>query len=100
MVKTFSTALVCGLALIGQSYAQEVFIGTQKTKPKSPPLPPVVADQVKVEKAIAVQPPKSGAPASDVSAAKTSAPAKQGSSVASEKKSSTAVDSGGKVAGS
>ena len=59
MVKTLSTALVFGIALMGQSYAQDVFSGDQKAKPKYPKAQVAAADQAKkerhVEKAIAVQ---------------------------------------------
>lgn len=52
MVKTVSTVLVCGLAFVGNAYTQEVFIGTQKTKPKTA-VQPAVADHAKAEKTAA-----------------------------------------------
>ena len=74
MVKTLSTALVFGIALIGQSYAQDVFSGDQKAKPKYPKAQVAATDHAKkeshVEKAIAVQREKVEAPSKKASVTK------------------------------
>ena len=58
MVKTLSTALVCGIVLVAHSHAQDVFSGEQKAKPKYPKAQ-AAANHAKtdshVEKDVAVQ---------------------------------------------
>src|ERR1035437_1185752 len=92
MVKRLSTALVCGIALIAQSYAQEIFVGNQKAKPKYPKAEVVKADHTKaigpVEKAIAVQPDKTSAGPKASSATKSSVVSKQDTPVQSATKGS------------
>jgi murein DD-endopeptidase MepM/ murein hydrolase activator NlpD len=62
MVKTLSATLVCGIALIAHAYAQEVFSGDQKAKPKYPKAQPAASDQAKSDgpkdKSAAIQPEK------------------------------------------
>ncbi len=75
MVKTLSTALVCGIVLIAHSHAQDVFSGEQKAKPKYPKAQPATADHAKseihIEKAVAVQSAKAEAAPKQPSASKT-----------------------------
>jgi murein DD-endopeptidase MepM/ murein hydrolase activator NlpD len=90
MVKTLSTALFCGIAMLAHSYAQEVFSGDQKARPKYPKALPAAADhatQPSGASAVVVHSPKSPEVAA-TSAKKTSvaavAPVKKASSSASD----------------
>jgi murein DD-endopeptidase MepM/ murein hydrolase activator NlpD len=73
MGKTLFTALVCGLILLRQASAQEVFAGEQKAKPKYPKAEAAVSSDhakadVHVEKPVAVHAEKAKAAAATPSA--------------------------------
>jgi murein DD-endopeptidase MepM/ murein hydrolase activator NlpD len=100
MVKTVSTVLVCGLAFVGNAYTQEVFIGTQKTKPKTA-VQPALTDHAKAEKAATAQAQPAVAGEEKASPATPAlAVVKQSSPVSAEKKPAAKPTAAAKVAAS
>ncbi len=82
MAKTLSTALVCSIALLVQSYAQEVFSGDQKAKPKYPKAQPAAVERaetsaVKADKTESVAKSRTVASSTSKTAVAAKAPAKK-----------------------
>jgi murein DD-endopeptidase MepM/ murein hydrolase activator NlpD len=104
MIKTLFTALVCGVFLVAQSHAQEIYIGEQKAKPKYPKALPAAADHAQAdspkEKIAAIQPEKTESAPKQAKVAiapsdkhdVTSAPAKKVAASASESSTKTATN--------